>query len=279
MLEDWWAAGSHEELAGRRIFVRVEGEEGPWTTWLHGFPTSSYDWGPLLRHERPPGRHLLLDFLGFGASDKPKTHSYSMVEQADIVEAAWAAHGITETRLISHDYGVSVAQELLARSNITITEAVFLNGGLFPDLHHPTRMQKLVAGPLGPLMARLANEKTYSRGLQEVMNKPPSAEELHQHWLATSRDGGKLVLPNLLGYIKERRANEERWVGALTGTPEVPKRFVWGPEDPVSGAHVLPEIRRRVPEADVHVIEGVGHWPQLEDVAAVAAALRLGPSG
>ena len=58
MVEDWWAGGSHEELAGWRIFVRVEGEEGPWTTWLHGFPTSSYDWEPLLRHERPPGRHL-----------------------------------------------------------------------------------------------------------------------------------------------------------------------------------------------------------------------------
>ncbi len=274
MLEDWWAGGGHEELAGRRIFVRVEGEEGPWTTWLHGFPTSSYDWEPLLSQDRPPGRHLLMDFLGFGASDKPKKYDYTLVEQADIVEAAWAAHGITETRMISHDYGVSVAQELLARGSITITEAVFLNGGLFPDLHYPTRMQKLVAGPLGPLMGRLGNERTYSRGLKQVMNKPLSAEELHQHWLATSHDGGKLVLPKLLGYIAERRANEERWVGALTGTPEVPKRFVWGPEDPVSGEHVIPEIRSRVPGADVHVIEGVGHWPQLEDVAAVASALR-----
>ena len=273
-LDDWWAGGSQETLSGHRLFVRVEGEEGPWTTWLHGFPTSSYDWEPLLAEPRPPGRHLLVDFLGFGASDKPRNHEYSLVEQADIIEAAWKAHGITETRLISHDYGVSVGQELLARGSITITEAVFMNGGLFPDLHHPIRMQKILAGPLGPLLARLASERTYTEGLRKVMNDPPSTDELHEHWRATSRDGGKLVLPKLLGYIAERRANEERWVGALTGTPEVPKRFVWGPEDPVSGAHVLPRIGSSVPGAEVHVIEGVGHWPQLENPPAVAAALN-----
>lgn len=274
MLDSWWAGGSHEKLAGWNVFVRIEGEEGPWTTWLHGFPTSSYDWEPLLAHDRPPGRHLLVDFLGFGASEKPKNHNYTLVEQADIIEAAWAAHGITETRLISHDYGVSVGQELLARGSITITEAVFLNGGLFPDLHHPIFMQKVLAGPLGPLLGRLGNERTYTQGLRKVMKKPPSDEELHEHWRATSRDDGKIALTGLIGYIAERQANEERWVGALTGTPDIPKRFVWGPEDPVSGAHVLPRIRSSVPGADIHVIENVGHWPQLEDVPAVAAALR-----
>lgn len=274
MLDAWWAGGSYEQLAGWQVFVRIEGDEGPWTTWLHGFPTSSYDWEPLLAYDRPPGRHLLIDFLGFGASEKPKKHVYSLVEQADIIEAAWATHGVSETRLISHDYGVSVAQELLARASIPFTEAVFMNGGLFPDLHHPIFMQKVLAGPLGPLLGRLGNERTYRRGLLKVMNNPPTPEELHELWRATSRDEGKLVLSRLLGYIAERRKNEDRWVGALTGTPDVPKRFIWGTEDPVSGAHVIPRIRSTVPDAEIHAIENVGHWPQLENVPAVADSLR-----
>lgn len=274
MLDAWWAGGTREHLCGHLVFVRVEGGDGPWTTWLHGFPTSSYDWWPLLQHARPPGRHLLVDFLGFGASEKPRNHPYTLVEQADIVEAAWAKHGITETRLVSHDYGVSVAQELLARAGVTFPEAAFLNGGLFPHLHRPIRMQKLLAGPLGPLLGRFSNEKTLTDGMRKVMAKPPSAKELHEHWRSISRDDGHRVMPRLLGYIEERRQNEQRWVGALTGTLDVPKRFVWGPEDPVSGAHVLPEIRERVPGAQVHVIDGAGHWPQLEDVPAVAEALR-----
>ena len=56
------------------------------------------------------------DFLGFGASDKPADHDYSLLEQADLVEALWAQEGVDETALVAHDYAVSVAQELLARA-------------------------------------------------------------------------------------------------------------------------------------------------------------------
>ena len=272
-LDAWWAAGEHQTLAGHRVFVRVVGTDGPWTTYLHGFPTSSYDWAPLLAKETS-GRHLTLDFLGFGASAKPKGHRYRLTEQADIVQAAWAAHGIEETRLVSHDYGVSVGQELLARDGgPRITEAAFLNGGLFPHLHRALPKQKLLAGPAGVVLTHLATEKTFTDGLKTVMAIHPSDEELHEHWRAFSRDGGARHAHRLLGYIAERKEHRDRWERALTQTPEVPKRFVWGPEDPVSGKHVLPELARRLPDAPVHVLDGVGHYPQLEATDRVAEAL------
>lgn len=52
---------------------------------------------------------------------------------------------------------------------------------------------------------------------------------------------------------------------------ELPKRFIWGPEDPVSGAHVLPMIREGLPGAELHVLDGIGHYPQLEATERVAA--------
>jgi hypothetical protein len=45
---------------------------------------------------------------------------------------------------------------------------------------------------------------------------------------------GYLVTDSLLGYIKERQAQRERWVTALQ-TTRVPLRLVNGPADPVSG--------------------------------------------
>jgi len=277
-LDAWWASGERRRLAGHEIFVRTEGDAGAWTTWLHGFPTSSWDWAPLLEAVEGGGRHLCLDFLGFGASDKPARHPYAIVEQADIIAAAWRELGIGSTRLVAHDYGVSVAQELLARAGdggglgVELTEVAFLNGGLFPALHRPLRVQRLLAGPAGPLLSRLATERTFTQGLGEVMAKPPPAEELHQHWRAFSRAGGHRRAHRLLRYMAERRANEARWVGALEATA-VPLRFVWGPLDPVSGAHVVPELRRRLPGSPVTVLDGVGHYPQLEATAEVAAAL------
>jgi len=60
---------------------------------------------------------LIPDLLGFGDSDKPAGHQYTLVEQADLIEALWHHFGIDHSALIAHDIGGSVAQELLARHN------------------------------------------------------------------------------------------------------------------------------------------------------------------
>ena len=53
--------------------------------FLHGFPSSSYDWRALLDLET---EHAVLapDFLGFGLSEKPRDHDYTLHWQADMVE-------------------------------------------------------------------------------------------------------------------------------------------------------------------------------------------------
>jgi pimeloyl-ACP methyl ester carboxylesterase len=225
----------------------------------------------------PGRRDITLDFLGFGASAKPHRHDYSIVEQADLVVDAWRHHGVTSTALIAHDYGVSVAQELIARRQegalpVELTQLVFFNGGIFPSLHRPVRIQKLMAGPLGPVLRRLMSEGTFVAGYRDVLGEPPDDEELHEHWRAFARGHGHHNTHRLLAYIAERRRHEDRWVGALVGT-DLPKRFIWGPADPVSGAHMLPEIEARVPSAQVHVLDGLGHAPHMEAPERVAALL------
>lgn len=267
---DWVAGGRRLRPAGMAydIFVRQDGpEDGRPVTLLHGFPTSSHDWVPVLPALVAAGlRVTTLDFLGYGASDKPRPHDYTLVEQADIVEAVWAALGIGQTALVAHDYGVSVGQELLARDPARVTSMSWLNGGLFPDLHRPTRGQSLLAGRLGPLVARVFSEPRFMVSLREVLARPVTDEQLHEMWLALSSRGGVRVAPALLAYIAERRRNADRWAAAVRDYPG-PQQFVWGPADPVSGAHVLPRIREVAPAALVTVLDQapvVGHYPQVE---------------
>ena len=44
----------------------------------------------------------------------------------------------------------------------------------------------------------------------------------------------------------------------------MPLRFVNGPEDPVSGRHMAERYRELVPNPDVVLLDGIGHYPQLE---------------
>ncbi|WP_369776997.1 alpha/beta fold hydrolase [Streptomyces sp. R33] len=276
-LRGWTEGGSTVRIDGHSVFVRQDGPaSGAPVTLVHGFPTSSHDWAAVVPALVAAGlRVTTLDLLGFGESDKPRHHRYSLLDQASLVEEVWRRYGIGRTALVAHDYGVSVGQELLARDPARITRMAWLNGGLYPDLHRPVPIQRLLHGPLGPLLAPLTTERRFAGSLRAVLGRPVHDEDLHDLWASASRAGGHRLAPRLLRYIDERRRHAARWTSALEGFPG-PTLFVWGPADPISGAHVLARIRARMPQAEVVELAGppaVGHYPQLEDPVAVAAAL------
>lgn len=107
-IEDWWSSGEQITLAlggsDRRVFLQRMGS-GPTMTMLHGFPSSSHDWAKVAPSLAQGHALLFPDFLGFGASEKPTGHTYSIHEQADLIEALWALEGTEETALVAHDYG------------------------------------------------------------------------------------------------------------------------------------------------------------------------------
>jgi pimeloyl-ACP methyl ester carboxylesterase len=149
----------------------------------------------------------------------------------------------------------------------------WVNGGLFPEAHRARPIQRLLASPLGPLVARLSSQRTFVRSMRAIAGAhPPSDAELDAMWQLASQGGGLQAMPGLLGYLDERRRHRARWVGALIDSP-VPLRLVDGLADPVSGAPMAARYRALVPRADVVELPGVGHYPQLEAPAAVLAAV------
>jgi pimeloyl-ACP methyl ester carboxylesterase len=76
-VEEWRKAGERVQFRGHAIHVHRRAGKQPLLLFLHGFPSSSYDWRGVL--DRLPGRALLtFDFLGFGLSDKPREHRYTL---------------------------------------------------------------------------------------------------------------------------------------------------------------------------------------------------------
>ena len=113
-VDAWRAGGALVEVGGRRLFLRTADGAGPQLLFLHGYPSSSYDWR-LVLDMLPGQRTACFDFLGFGLSDKPRDHVYSLMDQADLVEGVVERLGASEVVLVAHDMGTSVATELLAR--------------------------------------------------------------------------------------------------------------------------------------------------------------------
>jgi pimeloyl-ACP methyl ester carboxylesterase len=264
-LQDWITGGGTRRLAGYDAFVRTAVTPGrPPLLLIHGYPTASYDWVRVW--PRLAARYSLyaLDLLGFGLSAKPADTDYPIGLQADLCMALLDDAGVTNAHVLAHDYGDTVAQELLARERegrLRIASMVFLNGGLFPETHRARPIQKLLANPLlGPLLARAM---AYAKFEATMLSIAPAREELQDLWLLIERDGGRQALARLINYMAQRRRNRARWVGALVDS-RVPRRLICGAVDPVSGRHLAERYRELVPDPDVVVLEGVGHYPQLE---------------
>ncbi len=284
-IDSWWAAGERVPVAlggvERQVFVRRLGD-GAQMTLLHGFPSSSHDWARVAPALAERHALLLLDFLGFGASQKPPGHDYSLHEQADLVEAIWESEGIDETILVVHDYAVSVAQELLARRAertvaVELRAVHLLNGGVYPDLHRRQPTQELLLDPQhGPRIGELMTGELFAQSLRPTFaeNYDPS-EDCAAMWRAMEREDGRRDTHLLARYMVDRERHERRWVDALEHT-DVPLAFVWGMLDPISGAHIAERIAERLPHAPLLTLPDVAHWPQLEAPERVATAVLGG---
>ncbi len=270
-LSQWQQKGQSFDFNGHDIFYRVDGKiDGPVLLLIHGFPTSSWDyakiWAALCEHFKV----LTLDMLGFGFSSKPMPHTYSIFEQADLFDAFIEQQNINQYHIFAHDYGDTVAQELLARHHTTgkIKSCIFTNGGLFPETHQPVFIQKLLLSPFGGLVTKLMSFKKFKKTFDTICAQPLSHEELQGYWQLLRLNNGKAAMSKLIHYMPERKQNRERWVGVLQNT-EVPLHLIDGLLDPISGAHMVKRFEELVPKASVSKIPDSGHYPQVEDPQAV----------
>ncbi|WP_236211491.1 alpha/beta fold hydrolase [Metapseudomonas otitidis] len=267
-LGDWRAQG--RDLLFHRHRIRYwEAGQGEPLLLIHGFPTAAWDWHYLWQPLAERYRVIACDMLGFGDSDKPRGHDYRLLEQADLQQALVRHLGIDgPVHLLAHDYGDSVAQELLARHHegrARIASCVFLNGGLFPETHRPVLVQKLLLSPLGPLIGRGFSRAKLGANFGKVFGPAtqPSAAELDDFWSLVAAHDGPAVMHRLIRYIPERREQRDRWVAAMQ-KGGVPLRVIDGAVDPISGAHMVARYRELIPEPDTVLLEHIGHYPQTE---------------
>jgi pimeloyl-ACP methyl ester carboxylesterase len=276
----WEAQGTRQDLCGEGIFTIDAPAIGPEIhaplLVLHGFPTSSFDFAAVLDGLRAGRRVLLLDMLGFGLSDKPD-RAYSMALQADVAAAFVARQGIDRLALLSHDMGDTVGGELLARRAegtwpVEITHRVVTNGSIYIEQAQLTSGQQMLLGlpdemlpteiPIDAATLTQSLRDTFSTRTPVVPDGwlgdpvPAAAAQIVQ-------GDGHRILPRLIRYIEERRANERRFTGAIESDPS-PLRVVWGLDDPIAVPAMVDTLLAARPDATAIRLQGVGHYPMVE---------------
>ncbi len=240
-------------------------------------------------------RVLLLDMLGYGLSAKPD-RGYTMALQADVAMAFVAELGLDRLALLTHDMGDTVGGELLARRAegtwpVEVTRRVVTNGSIYIEQAHLTDGQQLLLclpdellPPGIPIDAASLTQSLRDTFSPHTPLVPPGWPEDPVPEAATQivHDEGQRLLPRLIRYIEERRANERRFTGAIETDPS-PLHVVWGLDDPIAVPSMVDTLLAARPDATAVRLEGVGHYPMVEAPAALprgrAARAELRPRG
>lgn len=280
-IDKWESQGKRFQYRGHDIFLAKSAASEtsqPLETLLliHGFPTASWDFSALWQTLAKKFHLLAPDLIGFGFSAKPPEYDYSIHDQVDLCEAVLQQAGISEYHILAHDYGDTVAQELLARSmekktGPRLKSVCFLNGGLFPETHRPLMVQRLLLSPLGGIVARMMTPEKFASNMRAIAGPEhqPEPYVTDGFWQLITRNDGAKIFPRLIRYMRERRRHRARWVGALVNA-SIPLRLINGAADPVSGEHAAARYCELVPRADCILLNGIGHYPHVEVPSQVA---------
>ncbi|WP_348717188.1 alpha/beta hydrolase [Tenacibaculum sp. 190130A14a] len=268
---EWKNKGKFLSIQNQQVFVIDEGASDNTMVILHGYPTSSYDYYKVLPELIKHYRVIIHDHLGFGFSDKPLNYSYSLIEQADVALLLWKQLGLKNITLLAHDYGTSVATEIIARHHkqlldINIKELILCNGSMHIELAKLRTIQKLLKNKItGKWVGKLANQFIFNRNIRKIYfdSSRVSQHELDEMWFQINYNNGRKVIHLLSNYINERYFFWNRWIGALKQT-QIPTKIVWATHDPIAVKAIAEQLHKEIPNNQLIWLKNAGHFPMLE---------------
>ena len=205
---DWKNEGQFITVFNRKIFVINKGNATENLVILHGYPTSSFDYHKVLPQLSKKYSVIIHDHLGFGFSDKPLDYSYSLIEQADIALQLWKQLGLTKVTLLAHDYGTSVATEIIARHHkqqidLEIDQLILCNGSIHIEFSKLRTIQKLLKSKVtGKWVAKLTNFVIFKKNMRNIYydKTKVSDSELKEMWFQLEHNEGRKVIHYLTLY-------------------------------------------------------------------------------
>jgi len=257
---------------GVRVFYRQVAGEGTPTVYCHGNPTHGEDWLPFMQRGGPA---VAIDMPGWGRSDRPDPGRFdcTMHGLSAFLERCLDQLGVGRRKLVVHDWG-SLALIGAQRRPELVEKLVVINA---VPLLAGYRWHWVAQIWRRRLLGELVNATTTRRSMALTMRQargdrspmpPEFVEMVWRHW---DRGTQRAVLRLYRDADPDRLAVAGKDLGKLT----CPSLVLWGDRDPYLPTKFARDYASVLPNAELGIIQGAGHWPWIDDPATADRVLQF----
>lgn len=266
------------DVDGSEIFYREAGPaDGPVLLLLHGFPSSSAQYQPLIDELSDRVRLIAPDYPGFGLS--PALAGTSTFERlTDVIEAFVDELRLERVSIYMFDFGGPVGFRLATRRPDLVESFVIQNANAYEEGLGPATagLQPLWADPVHgeaavqPFLTLEGTRTQYVSGVPSEDELSPDLWTLDQYYLdQPGRDrvmldllkdypGNLALYPSWHEYLRERRPRT---------------LIVWGGNDPFFTADGARAYLKDLPDAELHLFD-TGHFALATHLEEIAPRIR-----
>ncbi len=258
----------HMSIHGNDIAFR-RGGSGPVLLLLHGIAGSSDTWVPAMRLLHKDFAVLAPDFLGHGQSAKPLA-DYSLGNQASAMRDFLRLSGVERATVVGQSFGGGVAMQFAYQFPEFCERLVLVDaGGLGREVNWILRLVALPGAEyampvLFPDVARRWGD-AFFRFLAERGIRTPRAGEMWQAYRSLTQPENRRAFVRTMQAVIDPGGQSVSAMDRLYLAARIPTLIVWGDHDkiiPLSHAYIAHEA---IPNSRLEVMEGVGHFPQVEE--------------
>jgi pimeloyl-ACP methyl ester carboxylesterase len=265
------------DVSGSEVFYREGGDSAaPTLLLLHGFPSSSAQYEPLMQRLADSYHVIAPDYPGFGQSPE-LDESTSFDALAYVIDGFTVAKGLERFSLYMFDFGSPVGFRIATRHPDRVQGLVLQNANAY-EVGLGPGMQALRPywsdrgandAAIRGFLTLEATRSQYVDGVADPARVNPDLWELDQRYLELP--GRDQVMLDLLYDYQNNVALYPAWQQYLrTHTP--PALLVWGRNDEFFPPESAKAYLEDLPDAELHMLD-TGHFATATHNAEIATLI------
>jgi haloalkane dehalogenase len=265
-----------------REFNAAQKGQGPTLVLMHGFPDNQHLYDLLIPKLAAQFHVVSFDFLGWGVSEKPMPFVYDVASQRADLETVVQQMGLGQVVLVLHDLSGQSGIDWALDNQAQTAALVLLNTyySPMPSLVAPEAIEFYATPSLFRDIAVWGSNKAGARfqgGVGSQLGRFFSNAAVRDAFIPIITHGSSNIRPAFFSStsvlwqeLEARRAQVPRLRQFKPGV-----HIIFGADDPYLNTGVAKEFQSLFSNSSLDLIGQAGHYVQLDDAQAVAAAMAL----